>query len=130
MFPSWPRAKQWPRGRLSCGKLGAGFRLATAYADRAIVVATNDASSLRDAQRTVTELAHLEQVHLVMNRIQPKLLKKLKATIDDAMDAAGLPIGMQLIGKSFGEAEILNAAFKYQQAAGENFKDTKWGVKL
>ena len=72
--------------------LGAGFRLATAYADRAIVVATNDASSLRDAQRTVTELAHLEQVHLVMNRIQPKLLKKLKATIDDAMDAAGLPL--------------------------------------
>ena len=72
--------------------LGAGFRLATVYADRAIVVATNDASSLRDAQRTVTELAHLEQVHLVMNRIQPKLLKKLKATIDDAMDAAGLPL--------------------------------------
>jgi len=36
----------------------------------------------------------------------------------------------RLIGKSFGEAEILNAAFKYQQAAGENFKDTKWGVKL
>lgn len=42
----------------------------------------------------------------------------------------GMPIGMQLIGKSFGEAEILNAAYKYQQAAGENFKDTKWGVKL
>lgn len=72
--------------------LGTGFRLATSHADRAIVVATNDASSLRDAQRTVTELAHLEQVHLVMNRIQPKLLKKLKATIDDAMDAAGLPL--------------------------------------
>lgn len=45
-------------------------------------------------------------------------------------NASGMPIGMQLIGKSFGEAEILNAAFKYQQAAGENFKDTKWGVKL
>ena len=55
-------------------------------------MATNDASSLRDAQRTVTELGHLEQVHLVMNRIQPKLLRKLKATIDDAMDAAGLPL--------------------------------------
>ena len=45
-------------------------------------------------------------------------------------NAKGMPIGMQLIGKSFGEAEILNAAYKYQQAAGENFKDTKWGVKL
>lgn len=45
-------------------------------------------------------------------------------------NANGMPIGMQLIGKSFGEATILNAAYKYQQAAGENFKDTKWGVKL
>ena len=58
--------------------LGTGFHLSTVYADR--------------AQRTVTELGHLEQVHLVMNRIQPKLLRKLKATIDDAMDAAGLPL--------------------------------------
>jgi len=72
--------------------LGAGFQLACCGADRAIVVATNDASSLRDAQRTVEELAPLRQVHLVMNRIQPKLLRKLRATIDDAMDAAGLPL--------------------------------------
>ena len=42
----------------------------------------------------------------------------------------GMPIGMQLIGKSFGEAEILNAAYKYQQAQPDNFMDTKWGVKL
>lgn len=42
----------------------------------------------------------------------------------------GMPIGMQIIGKSFGEAEILNVAYKYQQVMGENFKDTKWGVKL
>lgn len=45
-------------------------------------------------------------------------------------NANGMPIGMQLIGKKFGEAEILNAAYKYQQTAGENFTDTKWGVKL
>ncbi len=42
----------------------------------------------------------------------------------------GMPIGMQLIGRSFGEAQILNAAYKYQQAAPEKFIDTKWGVKL
>ena len=42
----------------------------------------------------------------------------------------GMPIGMQLIGKSFGEAEILNAAYKYQQAQPDKFMDTKWGVKL
>ena len=72
--------------------LGAGFRLAICGADRAVVVATNDASSLRDAQRTVSELDHMRQVHLVMNRIQTKLLRRLRATIDDAMDAAGLPL--------------------------------------
>ena len=63
--------------------LGAGFRLAVCGADRAIVVSTSDASSLRDA---------LRQIHLVMNRIQTKLLRKLRATIDDAMDTAGLPL--------------------------------------
>lgn len=72
--------------------LGPGFQLATCGADRALVVATNDASSLRDAQRAVEELYRLRQVHLVMNRIQPKLLRKLHTTIDDAMDAAGLPL--------------------------------------
>lgn len=72
--------------------LGSGFQLATCGADRALVVATNDTSSLRDAQRTVAELERLDQIHLVMNRIQPKLLRQLRTTIDDAMDAAGLPL--------------------------------------
>jgi len=72
--------------------LGPGFQLAARNADRAIVIATNDASSLRDAQRTVEELDYLKTVHLVMNRIQTKLLRKLRTTIDDAMNAAGLPL--------------------------------------
>jgi septum site-determining protein MinD len=72
--------------------LGTGFHLAIAGADRAVVVATNDASSLRDAQRTVSELDSIRHVHLIMNRIQPKLLRRLRTTIDDAMDAAGLPL--------------------------------------
>lgn len=73
--------------------LGSGFRLAACGADRAIVVSTNDASALRDAQRTVAELTKgLETIHLVMNRIQPKLMRRLRTTIDDAMDAAGLPL--------------------------------------
>ena len=45
-----------------------------------------------DAQRTVGELDFLRQIHLVMNRIQPKLLRQLRTTIDDAMDTAGLPL--------------------------------------
>ena len=71
----------------------AGFRLAVAGADRAIVVTTNDPSALRDAQRAVSELGRsLSTIHLVMNRIQPKLLRQLHTTIDDAMDTAGLPL--------------------------------------
>ena len=72
--------------------LGSGFRLALCGADRVLVVATNDASSLRDAQRTVCELEGIRQVHLVMNRIQTKLLRRLRTTIDDAMNTAGLPL--------------------------------------
>lgn len=73
--------------------LGSGFRLAACGADRAVVVSTNDSSALRDAQRTVVELGReMETIHLVMNRIQPKLMRRLRTTIDDAMDAAGLPL--------------------------------------
>ena len=73
--------------------LGSGFRLAVCGADRAVVVSTNDSSALRDAQRTVVELGRrVDTIHLVMNRIQPKLLRRLRTTIDDAMDAAGLPL--------------------------------------
>ena len=51
-------------------------------------------------------------------------------SIPCGFDNKGLPIGMQLIGNKFKEATILNAANVYEKAAGENFKDTKWGVKL
>ena len=74
--------------------LGAGFQLAVGGADRAVVVTTTEASSLRDAQRTVMELGCLGrgQVHLVVNRCRRKLLKSLHQTIDDAIDSAGLPL--------------------------------------
>lgn len=72
--------------------LGPGFQLALVGADRALVVSTSDASSIRDAQRTVTEMDRLPVIHLVMNRIQPRLLRKLRTTIDDAMNSAGLPL--------------------------------------
>lgn len=73
--------------------LGAGFQMAVCGCDRAIVVSTTDASALRDAQRTVAELTRqVDLIHLVVNRIQPKLLKKMRFSIDNAMDAAGLPL--------------------------------------
>jgi len=74
--------------------LGSGFQLALTGADRAVVVSTTDESSLRDAQRTVMELGCLGrgQVHLVVNRVRARLLRRLGTTIDDAMDTAGLPL--------------------------------------
>ena len=74
--------------------LGDAFRLATAGADRAIVVTTTDPTSLRDAKRTVMELSWLPrgQIHMVVNRCRKKLLRTLRQTIDDAIDAAGLPL--------------------------------------
>ena len=73
--------------------LGEGFRLACCAADRAVVVSTTDASALRDAQRTVSVLRdRIPRIHLVVNRVQPRLLRRLHTTIDDTMDAAGLPL--------------------------------------
>ena len=72
--------------------LGPGFRLAACGADRAIVTATSDSASLRDAQRTVSELGRLAPIHLVVNRVRGRLLRRLGTNIDDAMDAVGLPL--------------------------------------
>lgn len=74
--------------------LGGGFLLATCAADRAVVVTTADASSLRDAQHTVMELDRFGAgcLHLVVNRVRRKMLRQLHATIDDAIDKAGLPL--------------------------------------
>lgn len=74
--------------------LGESFRLATGNADRIVVVSTTEPSCLRDAQRTVMELHDFPagRLHLIVNRLRRKLLKSLRANIDDAMDAAGLPL--------------------------------------
>ena len=74
--------------------LGTGFLLATCAADRAVVVTTADASSLRDAQHTVMELNRFRSgtLHLVVNRVRKKMLRSMHATIDDAIDKAGLPL--------------------------------------
>ena len=86
--------------------LGAGFRLAVSGADRGIVVSTSDPASLRDAQRVVEALRGVSPVHLVVNRVRGRLLRRMGATIDDAMDAAGLP----LLGLVPEDAQVVLAA--------------------
>lgn len=73
--------------------LGLGFRLATCAADEAIVLATDDMSALRDAQRVVAALSPaIPVIRLVVNRVRPKLLQRLGLTVDDLMDNVGLPL--------------------------------------
>lgn len=74
--------------------LGHGFALATAIADRAVVITTAEPTALRDAQRTVAALRHFPsgKLHLVVNRVHLKMLKALRTNIDDAIDTAGAPL--------------------------------------
>lgn len=73
--------------------LGEGFQLAKSAADRAIVVSATEPAALRDAQRAVSELLNeVDQLHLVMNRVEAKVIRHLHTTIDEAMDTAGLPL--------------------------------------
>ena len=37
-------------------------------------------------------MSYMDEIHLVMNRVQPRLMGKLRTSIDHAMDTAGLPL--------------------------------------
>ena len=76
--------------------IGAGFKLAVAAADSAIVVSTGDAASLRDGQRTVVELLKLgiNDIRLVVNRVRPAFFSQTRSTVDDVIDT----VGAQLLG--------------------------------
>ena len=74
--------------------IGAGFQLACRFADRILVVATPDPACLRDAARTAELLDTVpgRPMHVVVNRVVPRLLGRMRFTIDDVMDGVGLPL--------------------------------------
>lgn len=74
--------------------VGAGFRLAVQCADQALVVTGSDPASLRDGARTAELLERLSQAapRLVVNRIRRRFFRRTHATVDDIMDAVGLPL--------------------------------------
>lgn len=76
--------------------VGSGFQLACSAADMAIIVANPDASSLRDGQKTcaLIESMGIDNIRLIVNRVNPKLLRKMSKNVDDIIDA----VGAQLIG--------------------------------
>ena len=71
-----------------------GFRLATGYADRCLVVSTPDPASLRDAScaADLLLLDGRENLQLVVNRVVPKMFARMELTVDDVMDGVGLPL--------------------------------------
>ncbi len=47
-------------------------------------------------------------------------------SVPAGLDSQGLPLGLQLIGRPWEEAELLNTAYALEQAAGFVAKPTKW----
>ncbi len=71
-----------------------GFRLCACQADRVILVTCSEPAAVRDAARASALLEQLgkSEVRLVVNRINKKMFKDMKVTVDDVMDQAGLPL--------------------------------------
>ncbi len=75
--------------------MGDGFVFAADYADEAVIVALAETSSLRDADRVITELEDrgVEAIRLVLNRIRPEYVEqKVLMNVDDCMDVLSIPI--------------------------------------
>ena len=72
----------------------AGFRLASTFADRCILVTGPGPAAVRDAARVgeLLELMGKTNVRLVVNRVIPRMVSAMETTIDDVMDNAGLPL--------------------------------------
>ena len=71
-----------------------GFRLVSEAADRFILVTGSGPAAVRDAGRVgeLLELAGKSDIRLLVNRVDRTMLSILDQTIDDVMDAAGLPL--------------------------------------
>lgn len=74
--------------------VGSGFRLVSTAAEDFLLVTGSSPASLRDASRVgdLLELSGKTRVRLVVNRLDGDLLSSLRLTVDDIMDAAGLPL--------------------------------------
>lgn len=91
--------------------MGDGFLFAAGAADGAVMVSLAEAASLRDADRVIEELekSGVEDIRLVLNRIQPELVEnKVLMTVDDCIDVLSVPI----LGVIPEDGEVSKAAAK------------------
>ena len=72
--------------------IGAGFRLACLGADEAIVVTGADAAAMRDGARAAQLLPQSLPAKALVNRVSRPMYRKMQKTVDDVMDAVGLPL--------------------------------------
>lgn len=74
--------------------LGNELYYSSVWADMALVVSTLDATSLRDAQRTVMELDEMsvKDIYLIVNRAKPQIFRRTLSSVDDMIDFVGLPL--------------------------------------
>lgn len=76
--------------------IGPDVEFAASLADMAIIVATGDASSIRDGQVMSAKLheAGIGDIRLLVNRVRGGLFRKTGSTIDNMIDS----VGARLIG--------------------------------
>ncbi|MBQ7255259.1 MAG: AAA family ATPase [Oscillospiraceae bacterium] len=74
--------------------IGAGFRLSALFADECIVVTGGDVGALRDGAAAAVQLRTITDApaRVLVNRVSPKLMRKMQKTVDDVMDTVGLPL--------------------------------------
>jgi aspartyl-tRNA(Asn)/glutamyl-tRNA(Gln) amidotransferase subunit A len=75
------------------------------------------------------EMAHADPVEMYLNdvfTVTVNLAGLPGIAVPVGLDAKGLPLGLQLIGKPWEEAELLNHAYVLEQAAGFVAKAPKW----
>ncbi len=75
------------------------------------------------------EMADADPVQMYLNdvfTVTVNLAGLPGASVPGGVDAAGLPLGLQVIGRPWEEAEMLNIAFAIEAAAGFAAKPEKW----
>lgn len=109
--------------------MGDGFMFAARRADEAIIVSLAETSSLRDADRVITELEDLgvSCIRLVINRIRTELIEqKILMNVDDCMDVLAIPI-LGIVPEDGAVTESMikgKAVMDYQEfGAGRAFKN-------
>ena len=74
--------------------MGEGFSLVRGAAERILLVAEMNPLAVRDAQRVVMELDAFPpgDARLIVNRVRRSPFRRAEVTVDDIMDAVGLPL--------------------------------------